>query len=97
MKIKLEEVAHDQNISLIEKSLNFQVVTCFIEHKGKILLLQRARKDDQYGLWGIPGGKINVSETPKEALFREIDEEINLKLDFTNLVFLTKGLVEKVF
>lgn len=52
-----------------------QVVTCFLQKKDKFLVLQRARKDLQHNLWGIPGGKLDEGETPLVGLVREIKEE----------------------
>lgn len=57
---------------------DYSVVTCFIEYKGKVLLLKRAKKDMQFGLWGIPGGKVEVKEKPQDALVRELQEELSL-------------------
>ena len=59
--------------------IDFQVVTCFMEYKGKVLVLQRGRRDDQFGLWGIPSGKLDDQETPRDALSRE-----HLSLDGLN-------------
>ncbi|KKL57912.1 hypothetical protein LCGC14_2230710, partial [marine sediment metagenome] len=56
------------------------VVTCFIQQKDKILILQRARKDLQYKLWGIPGGKLDKYEPPIQGLIREIKEEIDITI-----------------
>jgi len=75
-----------------EKKVDFKVVTCFIDFSGKVLVLQRGRKDDQYGMWGIPGGKIDEGETPREALAREIFEETGIITNQNSFSFLNKAL-----
>jgi len=62
------------------KAPNKQVVTVFLQKDDKILVLQRARKDVQYKLWGIPGGKLNSYEAPLAGLIREVYEETEIKL-----------------
>lgn len=37
--------------------------------------------------WYLPGGKVDVGETTQEALCREIEEELNLKLNTDNLKY----------
>ncbi len=64
------------------------VVTCFIQQKNKILILQRARKDLQYKLWGIPGGKLDKKELPIQGLIREIKEEINITISSKDFLLL---------
>lgn len=61
-----------------------KVVTAFLQSGEKFLVLQRARKDAQHTLWGIPGGKLDPGELPEEGLIREIQEEtqINDQLAF---------------
>ncbi len=56
-----------------------RVVTVFMQFGDKFLVLQRARKDAQYGLWGIPGGKLNCGELPEEGLIREVKEETQIQ------------------
>lgn len=58
---------------------NKQVVTCFFQQSDKYLVLQRARKDQQHGLWGIPGGKLDKGEEPLAGLVREACEELEIK------------------
>lgn len=54
------------------------VVSCFLRQENKILVLQRARKDQQHKLWGIPGGKLDKGESPLEGLVRELQEETTI-------------------
>lgn len=53
------------------------VVTAFIHKEGKILLGQRPKGSLQ-GQWEFPGGKIELGETPEEALKRELQEELGI-------------------
>ena len=85
----------DQAIS--NKKVDFDVVTCFMNSFGKVLVLQRGRKDKQFGLWGIPGGKLDEGETPRESLSREIFEETDVATSQDSFVFLNKALLENSF
>ena len=54
---------------------SIEVVAAIIEHEGRILATQRG-----YGqfkdMWEFPGGKIEKGESSREALVREIKEEL---------------------
>jgi 8-oxo-dGTP pyrophosphatase MutT (NUDIX family) len=57
-----------------------RVVTCFLEHQGKILILKRSGRVGTYrGLWGAVAGYIEEGETPDEAARKEIEEEVGIK------------------
>ncbi len=37
--------------------------------------------------WDLPGGGIEENETPRDALYREIDEELGLNIQSNNIVW----------
>ena len=45
--------------------------------KERLLLVKRAVEPGK-GLWGLPGGFIELNETPDQAAIRELKEETNL-------------------
>lgn len=47
---------------------------------GQVLIARRAAHVDQGDLWEFPGGKLEYGETAKQALCRELHEELNLKV-----------------
>lgn len=68
----------------------FDVVGCFVQHDDKILFLHRQDSANQGNLWGIPGGKIEKSESPKEAIIREVAEETGLDISSQPIQYLDK-------
>lgn len=58
----------------------FDVVSCFLEHDGRILLLHRQDYKPQGNTWSTPAGKIENGETYEEALAREMREELSLDI-----------------
>ena len=53
-----------------------KVVAAIIIHNGSVFATQRGYGEFKDG-WEFPGGKINMGETPEEALKRELLEEFN--------------------
>ena len=54
-------------------------------HDDRILLVRRANPPLQ-GEWSIPGGLVEVGETTKEAVVREVQEETGLEIEAVKLV-----------
>lgn len=56
----------------------FAVVAAVIQHENKILCVQRASSKYDYisFKYEFPGGKIELGETPEEAIVREVEEEL---------------------
>ncbi len=47
-----------------------------IEQRGRVLICQRQKGTIFGGKWEFPGGKMRPSETPRQALERELREEL---------------------
>lgn len=54
----------------------------FFNNKGELLILRTSYKKG----WTIPGGIVEIFESPKQALLREIEEEIGFKLKIIRCV-----------
>ena len=55
-----------------------RVVAAVIWQGGKILVCQRTRHQTMPMKWEFPGGKIEEGEQPRDALRRELEEELGI-------------------
>src|SRR5215471_6619327 len=55
-----------------------RVVAALILKDGKVLVCQRTRYQTMPLKWEFPGGKIEEGEQPRDALRRELDEELGI-------------------
>jgi 8-oxo-dGTP diphosphatase len=56
-----------------------RVVAALIMRDGKLLVCQRTRHQTMPLKWEFPGGKIEEGEQPRDALRRELDEELGIQ------------------
>ncbi len=57
------------------------VVAVIVDDDGRVLVTRRPEHVHQGGLWEFPGGKVESGETVREALRREIDEELGVAVE----------------
>jgi 8-oxo-dGTP diphosphatase len=65
------------------------VAAAIIVERGRVLLTQRKRGAHLEGMWEFPGGKVEDGEDPKDALARELREEIGVDVDVGDIVEVT--------
>lgn len=51
------------------------------DSNGRVLVALRSERQHQGGFWEFPGGKVEKGETAREALCRELYEELGIEVD----------------
>ncbi|MEO3862954.1 (deoxy)nucleoside triphosphate pyrophosphohydrolase [Acrocarpospora sp. B8E8] len=77
------------------------VVGAAIVEGGRLLAAQRAEPPELMGGWELPGGKVDPGESEHDALVRECDEELGVKISIGRRVGgdwpLSEGYVLRVW
>lgn len=63
-------------------------VVVITDHKGKILLQERRHP---HGVWGLPGGLMELGESIEDTARREVYEETGLHIQNLNLIGVFSG------
>ena len=72
--------------------MEFEVVDCLVEKDGKFLLVREGRPG-RSGLYNLPGGHVEGTETLAEAAVREVKEESGYVVEVTGFV----GIYQSIF
>ena len=72
----------------MKKKIN--VVAAVLTRGQTILAAQRSSKMSLPGMWEFPGGKIELDESPAEALLRELEEELLCKAEIGEYIQTTE-------
>ena len=78
----------EQRSATLKKRIN--VVGAVLTREKTILAAQRSSAMSLSGMWEFPGGKIEPHESPKEALVRELKEELLCTAEIGNLIQTTE-------
>lgn len=84
------EKSTDINVHI--EGINFMCRSCaVVTHEDRILF--QKRKNDRY--WALPGGKIGVMETTRDAIVRELNEELAVRdLNVGDVIAVTENFFE---
>ena len=81
----MEEPGLRNKKSKLKKTHWIPVVAGFMKKEGRILVGQRPENNTLAGQWEFPGGKIEIGETPEQALSRELSEELGIEAEVGSL------------
>lgn len=70
-------------------NIRVSAIAFFRPEDRKYLICRRGPMGSGAGAWEFPGGKIEPGETEKQALVREIKEELSVDIDENKLVFIS--------
>jgi len=67
-------------VESIQKPFPLIVAAGVLVEGGRVLLTQRKKGSHLAGAWEFPGGKVEPGEDPRDALVRELREEVGIEV-----------------
>lgn len=77
----------DPSIPAVRKQI--LVAAAVVLREGRVLLTQRKKGSHLAGAWEFPGGKVEPDEDPRDAVARELREELGVEIDVGDIVDVT--------
>ncbi|MEI7961663.1 MAG: NUDIX hydrolase [archaeon] len=77
----------------VDFNSKFDIVSCFLENKGKFILLHRVDHKSEGNTWGAPAGKVEAGEDLLSATVRELFEETGVQVRKEDLFYWGKTYV----
>jgi len=68
----------------------------FILNENGELLLQKRNKEPEKGWWSIPGGRVEMFDTFKSTIKREVKEETDLDIEIVKTIGICDHIVDMV-
>ncbi len=75
----------DEGESSSARPILLVAAAALVDADNRVLIAKRPEGRSMAGLWEFPGGKVGAGETPEEALVRELEEELSIKVCLTCL------------
>ena len=66
------------------KATQIRPAVAAVIHNGDGRILLQRRSDN--GLWGLPGGSVEIGESVRDAIVREVREETGLTVEVLRLI-----------
>lgn len=68
-------------IAVTARDLQVVVAGAVIDDAGRVLAARRIRPAEHRGGWELPGGKVEPGESERQALYRELVEELGIEVE----------------
>ncbi len=77
------------DIAIASDHLNYRVAGVCV-HDGHVLL----HREEKYDFWVLPGGRPRLYESSRDALIREMEEEISTRVEVLRLLWVVENFFE---
>lgn len=85
----LKEAAVAITLVAIQKDPDIHDISFFeswVGHASIVLTRRSSKLRKHAGQWALPGGRMDLGESPEETVLRELEEEVGLKLEFDCII-----------